>query len=100
MPRTAEDACVEYAIVAGLVRAQTRIIRENRCTEASGSDDPFDGGIAPCFKASDDPSEWCTACKTSAGAVDARRQARKRLGVAKRHVEVAGKRLNLTPAHP
>jgi hypothetical protein len=33
--RTPEDVCIEYAIAVAAVRAQTRILRDNRCPDES-----------------------------------------------------------------
>lgn len=97
MRKSPEDACVEYAIAAELVRVYTRIIRANRCTVAdSPSERSFtEGSMTPCHSdVGIDADEWCEACLKSHDAVAARRLARKRLGAAKRSVEAVGKRLN------
>lgn len=106
--RTAEDVCVEYAIAVAAVREQTRIMAAHRCTEGSRKnfnetgeteclDDFFAApkgpdGEFPRYREFHD--RMCDNCKRRLQALDDRRQARIRLGAAKRAVEAVGKRLN------
>lgn len=112
--RTAEEACVEYAIAAESVREQTRVMRNNRCEGESkgeiGASGYREGAQDSCLNqhwtivlegSGDharevpelDYEDMCDECKTRLHAFKDRRDARKRLGAAKRAVENAGKRL-------
>lgn len=117
--RTANDVTVEYAIAVECVREQTRIMAKNRCEGESkgeiGMSGYREGAEESCLNkhwsivvvsgghgegrevpgmAYDD---MCDECKTRLQAFLDRREARKRLGAAKRAVETVGKRLKVTP---
>jgi hypothetical protein len=106
--RSAEDACIEYAIALATVREHSLVIRSFPCKEASnhhfdetgereclseywhGITGP-DGFVArPQIKFDD----MCENCKKREQAYHDRKEARKRLGAAKRSIAAIGKRLN------
>jgi hypothetical protein len=102
--RTSEEACIEYAIAAGHVRMLTVLLGNSPCTfDDSQTNECLslywitrgqdDNGVAlpdPQIEYDD----MCEACKSRERAIRERRDARKRLGAAKRSVEAVGKRLN------
>lgn len=116
--KTAEDACIDYAIWVADVRRLTKIIRENTCEVVGDKfaqaaldlhepNDPVpesclsqhwqitNGGPPSYYEIPLLPfDEMCAQCKTAWHAITDRREARKRLGAAKRSVEAIGKRLN------
>lgn len=118
--RTPEDACVEYAKVVALMRAETAKIKPWECARVAvpevnaawpGPTTPIDPCISTLFKkagpfttfgAQEEHREWqeefegemCDRCTVSLKAVRARKALRQRLGAAKRSVEAVGKRLN------
>jgi hypothetical protein len=110
--RTPEEVCIEYAIAAEAVRAQTWILRNFPCTEASRHY-THETGEEECltqhwrtetYQSGDDrPTErpelaaedMCENCQTRLRAFKDRREARKRLGSVKRSIETIGKRLNV-----
>lgn len=105
-------ACMEYAIAVDAVRAQTRIMMANRCEEASKEErDSSSGRIVSAEVPSCMSRHWeiditkygerpmlafedmCEPCQVRLQAYEARKEAKKRLGAAKRSVEAVGKRL-------
>jgi hypothetical protein len=111
--RSAEEVCVEYAIAAESVREQTRIMRDNPCTEQSGGELDLASGYSNGAQESCMSRHWnvvtgpppnyreepeltydgmCEPCKIRLKAFDARRECKRRLGAAKRAVEAIGKR--------
>lgn len=122
MKRTPEQVCIEYAIAVRIVRELTRKIVPGECIfQAAVESHPWCPGattpIDPCIsrlfslkpedgrnreaylEASDEiEEEMCDRCKVSLQAVRDRKDARKRLGAAKRSVEAMGKRLNARAA--
>lgn len=94
--KSAEEVCIEYAIVAEAVREQTRIVLNNRCTETNRpSERSFtEGSMTPCrLDEGLDREDWCGACHAKNDALLARKDFHKRLRNAKRSVEAVGKRL-------
>lgn len=109
--RTPIEACIGYAIAAEAVREQTRIMRSHQCTEGSRRD-THETGEVECldtfFAAPKGPDgefpryqefhdAMCDNCKARLDALNLRRDARRRLGIAKRSVEAVGKRLQKEP---
>lgn len=110
-PRSAEDVCVEYAIAAAEVRRAQVEISKHPCNlvddwrDGIMVDDCLDkhfrvetveegpGRIVerPELAAED----MCESCQKRLQFLDERRDARRRLGAAKRSVEVVGRRLNV-----
>lgn len=109
--RTAEDVCIEYAIAVAAVREQTAIVHKHSCTEGNrqytaetGEEECLDRHFRiEVYQAGDDrpmerpelaAEDMCENCQIRLKALDTRRGYRKRLGAAKRAVEIVGKRLN------
>jgi hypothetical protein len=113
--RTAEDACIDYAIAAEYVRSQTQILRDFPCSEASRQY-THETGEEECltqhwrtetYQAGDDrpmerpelaAEDMCENCQARLKAYGERRNGRKRLGAIKRSIEAIGKRLNVVEA--
>jgi hypothetical protein len=106
--RTAEEACIEYAIASADVRAQSRILRAFPCDEANNRHWNETGeqecltqywtttrsDTGPIPDPQIDYDNMCDNCKKREQAYRDRAQGRKRLGAAKRSIEAVGKRLN------
>lgn len=114
--RTAPEACIEYALAVAAVREQTRILRDTKCEieEAAERADwsenyPGSEGTPSCldnyFHAPKGPDaefpraqefyeKMCAPCKVKLRAVENRKDAKRRLGAAKRSVESVGKRID------
>jgi hypothetical protein len=106
--RTAQEVCTAYAHAVESVRVQTRIMLKHPCTEGNrknfhktGERECLDRHWQTVLEgqgvhAREVPElaveDMCDACKTRLGAFEHRRDARKRLGAAKRAVEAIGKR--------
>jgi hypothetical protein len=115
--RSAEDVCIEYARIAGLIREESAKISPWHCERAATSEfrpgwpsgtTPIDPCISTLFQKRDEENEgyqqhrdWqdefeeemCDACKECLKHVRARRELRLKMGVAKRAVTAVGKRL-------
>jgi hypothetical protein len=109
--KTAEDACIEYAIAVADVRQLTRVIGdpENQCLRWSKWEANKFVGVAPepCLtvhwridhdrdgrEVPEMPyDDMCDSCKLRCDRVRERKIARERLGAAKRVVGAIGKRL-------
>lgn len=119
--RSPENACVEYAIAVAEVRRCNAVMsaeqnlcdvislfRESGAEQLNGThspssclDDLFERHdpemeSRECFEESQAElrETMCDGCKERLAAVEARKDARKRLGAAKRSVEAVGKRMN------
>jgi hypothetical protein len=112
--RSAEEVCVEYAAAHAAVTAQTRILRETTCEfaepgEAADWSGNYPGmaGTPSClddfFGAPKGPDgefpryrefydKMCEPCKVKLAAVEARKEAKRRFGAAKRAEAAIGKR--------
>lgn len=113
--RTAEDACIEYAIAVAEVRRFHAAMTSHTCqvvNDEHGLGRPgFRGDGEECLSLYwqrtqtdngfiDTPEieydDMCDNCKVREQAYRDRYEARKRLGAAKRSVECVGKRLNIS----
>lgn len=113
--RTAEEVCVEYAIAVADVRRISKKFGENPCAliekwyERNQStpkpDDCLDVYFAEWDREHENYDSYaearaaakdtmCGCCCRRLQAIEDRKEARKRLGAAKRSVEAVGKRLN------
>lgn len=107
--RTPEQVCIEYAIANNEVRRISKAIGSYQClVEAEFCAGPQFGDIPDtCLKQfytthvegyetfpDMEEEEMCEACKSKHALVMERKDARKRLGAAKRSVQAMGKRLN------
>jgi hypothetical protein len=112
--RTSAEVCIEYAIAHAAVTEQTRILRDTNCEvaelgEAADWNENYPGmnGTPSCldelFSAPKGPEhefprfqefydKMCDPCKVKFAAVEARKDAKRRFGAAKRAVEAIGKR--------
>jgi hypothetical protein len=108
--RTAEEVCIAYAVAVERVRFHTRIMHNHPCTEGRRKNfnetgetecldqhfaiEVYDGGHGnPKERPSLAEEDMCDNCRTRLQALNERKDARKRLGAAKRSVEAVGKRL-------
>lgn len=121
--RTAEEVCIAYARIAAEIRALSAKIVPSECTKMATSEShpSWTGPSTPivaCLnqlfsvtheadgyggdlyqgKSEEVESEMCERCLESLKAVRDRKEARKRLGAAKRAVEAIGKRLSAEAA--
>jgi hypothetical protein len=114
--RSAEEVCIEYAVATRIVRELSAKVRPGECTSMAsaefrpgwpGPSTPIEPCISRLFSLKPTPgedydyyleeaeeieSEMCERCVESLKAVRERKEARKRLGAAKRAVEAIGKR--------
>lgn len=118
--KTAEDACIEYAIAIAEVRRLNAVMsaeqnlcdvialfRESEAERLNGSYSPY-SCLDGLFERHDPEMEsleaheeahaelretMCDGCRERLSAIKDRKDARKRLGAAKRSVEAVGKRL-------
>lgn len=107
--RSANDVCIEYAIAVAEVRRLTKALgtsickrvidedfsREGTCLKNLWEMVPERNGEGNCSHEdfAEAVAELCTACAEARRLIDERRDARKRLGAAKRSVEAIGKRV-------
>lgn len=103
MRRTAEQVAIQFAEAVEAVRVHTRIMRDNWCPNFSAGG--YENGVmvSPSPSCLDgyfealkdgalpDSDELCDKCKIRLKAIGDRRDARRRLGAAKRAVEAVGK---------
>jgi hypothetical protein len=112
--RTPSEVCIEFALAHSAVTDQTRILRETICEIAEPGEAadwsgnyPGSAGVPSCldnfFGAPKGPDgefpRWqefydkmCGPCKVKLAAVEARKDAKRRFGAAKRAVDAIGKR--------
>ena len=104
--RSAEEVCIAYATAVATVRSLTTDMQTNLCTN---SPDGYTGSCLSAYfsnlkesgqndtdqEALDEWETMCDACKKRHGAFLNRRDARMKLGAAKRAVESVGRRLQV-----
>ena len=87
---TPESACVEYAIAADAVREISAKIRVETCERAIAN--PLDLSCLRVFF-EEQEGDLCPGCEQKLQLVKDRKEARKRLGHAKRAVLMVGRRI-------
>jgi hypothetical protein len=108
--RTPEEVCIEYHLAAAEISRTSEIIHSQVCDRGAGRnpsclteyfalpteyDSQTGRLIGPLL---DGFEGFCEGCQIAYNAVQKRKQARARLGAAKRAVGAVGKRLNVTQA--